>query len=80
MLKFRVRVVVDYADTQICTLRSNIFAKSKNFAEPFLPVHMEPWSPLRKIFLKLLHCPCKNLYTLLVLLQLNIKYLRKSKQ
>ena len=28
------------------TLRSNIFAKTKKFANTFLPVHMGPWSNL----------------------------------
>ena len=33
----------DYADTRFFELlRSNIFAKTKKFAKPFLPVHMGP--------------------------------------
>ena len=39
-----VCVVVDYGDIAFQTLRSNIFAKTKNFAKPFLPVHMGPRS------------------------------------
>ena len=38
-----VSVFVDYADTRFF---ANIFAKTKKFAKPFLPVHMVPRSNL----------------------------------
>ena len=48
-------MVNDYADAR------NIFAKTKNFANPFFLVHMGPrWSFLFKIGSKILcHCPFK---------------------
>ena len=38
-----VSVVIDYADA---TFFANIFAKTKMFAKPFLPVHIGPRSNL----------------------------------
>ena len=35
-----IRVVVDYGTPDFRSLRPNIFAKTKNFAKPFLTVHM----------------------------------------
>ena len=41
-----VLVVVDYADTRFSNFPSNISAITKNFAKPFLTVHMGPRSNL----------------------------------
>ena len=53
--KIACMLIVDYADTRFCTLKSNIFAKTKKFAKPFLPIHLGPRQSLlnKKIEVKI---------------------------